>query len=141
MWRFYSPKVLSRKLSCSKSCRYVLPEEQFMICYSWTAICRGAVIHGMSVEKMDSRFVVEVQSRICRASYGVICQEKWDETKHLPQDKFWDEDQQSWKAARQIKWFLKEVIIFPVNIDFQYNTDRFSGSRRDGQSQVSPQLY
>lgn len=63
----------------------------------------------MTLEKMDSQFSVEVRSRICRASYGIICQEKWDENKHLPEDKFWDDDQQGFKARNQMKWLVKEV--------------------------------
>lgn len=36
--------------------------------HSWTAICRGAVIHGMTVEKVDSPLSVEVRSRVARKS-------------------------------------------------------------------------
>lgn len=63
----------------------------------------------MTVEKMDSRFAVEVRSRIARASYGIVCQEKWDDKKHLPEDKIWDEDQQSWKSKNIVKWLVREV--------------------------------
>lgn len=80
-----------------------------LISYSWTAICRGAVIHGMTVEKMDSKFAVGVRSRIARASYGIICQEKWDETEHSEEDKFWDEDQQIWTSRTQMKWLITEA--------------------------------
>lgn len=67
------------------------------------------MIHGLTVEKMNPYFTVEVQSRISRASYGVICQEKFDASKHLEEDKIWDEDQQDWKAKNQMKWLIQEV--------------------------------
>lgn len=78
---------------------------------SWTAICRGAVIHGLTVEKVPSHFSVEVASRISRASYGVMCMEKWDEQKHQghPEDRIFDNQHRMWKANNQMKWLIREV--------------------------------
>ncbi|KAI3391752.1 hypothetical protein diail_6846 [Diaporthe ilicicola] len=73
----------------------------------WSAICRGAVIHGLTHEKSDSNLTVQVRSRIARASYGIICQEIFDPGKHLEEDRIWDEDQQSDKAGNQFKALIK----------------------------------
>ncbi|ROW09511.1 hypothetical protein VMCG_02170 [Cytospora schulzeri] len=48
----------------------------------WSAISRGAVIHGLTQQKVDSPFISKVRSRIARASYGVVCQVEWDEEKY-----------------------------------------------------------
>lgn len=58
---------------------------------------------------MNSQFSVGVRSRISRASYGVVCQEDFDDSKHLAEDKFWDDEQQSWKAKNQMKWLVRKV--------------------------------
>lgn len=107
---------------------------------SWTAICRGAVIHGMTVEKMESRFAVEVRSRIARASYGILCQEKWDDEKHLPEDKIWDEDQQSWKSKNIVKWLVREVIPSSESITSKHRANPHPGPRRDGGPEVPAQF-
>ncbi|KAF3767181.1 hypothetical protein M406DRAFT_39804 [Cryphonectria parasitica EP155] len=69
----------------------------------WTAIARGAVIHGMTAEKIDPQFTVQIRSRISRASYGIVCQEDWDEEEHRPEDKIWDDEQQKYRATMQMK--------------------------------------
>ncbi|KAJ4418730.1 hypothetical protein N0V82_005403 [Gnomoniopsis sp. IMI 355080] len=74
----------------------------------WSAICRGAVIHGMTVEKVDSPLSVEIRSRVARASYGIVCREAWDPTKHSIEDKIFDPQQQLWKATNQMKWLINE---------------------------------
>lgn len=66
------------------------------------------MIHGLTLEKSDPRFTVEVVSRISRASYGVTCQEKFDPTKNLNKDKVFDEEQQDTKATNQMKWLIEE---------------------------------
>lgn len=59
---------------------------------------------------MGCRLAVSVRSRISRASYGILCQEKWDEKKHRKEDKSWDEDELVWKAKNQMKWLVEKVI-------------------------------
>lgn len=84
----------------------------------------------MAKEKVDSRFGVEVQSRIARksppgtdditkrssltfsnvgASYGIVCHEVWDKNMHLPEDKHFDEQEQLWKSTNRMKWLVREV--------------------------------
>ncbi|KAK3390828.1 hypothetical protein B0H63DRAFT_539285 [Podospora didyma] len=73
----------------------------------WTPICRGAVIQACA-KRGISKFDVEVQSMVSRASYGVTMRETWDATKHEEKDKVWCEDEQVWNAVNQMQWFLKE---------------------------------
>lgn len=63
----------------------------------------------MTVEKVPSDFAVQVASRIARASYGVMCLEKWDDEKHIEEDKIFDEQQRMLKATNQMKWLIREV--------------------------------
>lgn len=83
---------------------------------SWTAISRGAVIHGMNLENVDSPLSIKVASRSSRASYGVVCWEHWDDKKHVhdPQNisgdkSFIDEKDDVHKAKDQMKWLIKKV--------------------------------
>ncbi|KAJ4396182.1 hypothetical protein N0V93_000401 [Gnomoniopsis smithogilvyi] len=87
----------------------------------WTAICRGAVIHGMTVEKIDSSLGVKVRSRVARASYGIVCQETWDSAIHLEDDKVFDEQQQLWKARNQMKWLVNEGDDLATDKKFRYD--------------------
>lgn len=135
-----------------------------LIFNSWTAICRGAVIHGMTVEKVDSPLVVDVQSRIARkspvphtciffhslpqspthqragASYGIICQEKWDKNVHLDEDKFFDPQQRCWKATNQMKWLMKEVRSTTASVTTGNDELTRSGRRPDDGQKVPSQL-
>ncbi|KAK4110219.1 actin-like ATPase domain-containing protein [Canariomyces notabilis] len=72
----------------------------------WTAICRGAVIHAASLRGI-STFSVKVESRIARASYGLVQWVSWNPAVHNPVDKVWDEDEQAWKAKDQMGWLIK----------------------------------
>ncbi|KAL2213743.1 actin-like ATPase domain-containing protein [Sarocladium strictum] len=73
----------------------------------WTAICRGAVIHGLAAENLSTELAIKVEARIARMSCGVAFQTTWKEGKFRPEDKVWCEDWYAWRASRQVNWFLK----------------------------------
>lgn len=70
---------------------------------SWTAICRGAVLKGMSDET--------VVNHIAKYHYGIHFQEKYDVRKHEEQDKVWDMVECEWKAYHQMRWYISRVSI------------------------------
>lgn len=112
MLKSSKPAVLSRKLTHPVSfflTKLLISYFLFFSLSSWTAICKGAVVHGLVSEKLAPHIAVEVRSRISRASYGIICQEDFDETKHLEEDKIWDSSQQCSKAVNQMKWLIRRV--------------------------------
>lgn len=83
---------------------------------SWTAICRGAVIHATTQQNLNSIFKVDVQHRIARASYGILVWVKpWDRLEHLIEDKRWDDMEQCFRAGNQMSWLLKEVRVQSFN--------------------------
>jgi hypothetical protein len=93
---------------------------------SRTAICRGAVtkgfIDGLSAggtSRPNSLAVnidapIKVTSTVSRFSLGMIYKCPFDEDEHLQEDKEWDSDEEEWKAAKQMKWFLKKVCDIPA---------------------------
>ncbi|GJC80448.1 hypothetical protein ColLi_03286 [Colletotrichum liriopes] len=78
--------------------------------HSWTAICRGAVIQGLSQQNLSSGLSVSVRSRIARASYGTTYTADFVKKKHSASSKTWREDEQKWVANNQMDWFLEQVI-------------------------------
>ncbi|KAM0564412.1 hypothetical protein ACHAPJ_000625 [Fusarium lateritium] len=74
----------------------------------WTAICRGAVVHGVTRYNLSPSLGVRVDTRVARRSYGVQFQCKFDPIKHLRRHKVWSEKEQEWKASDQMAWFLRE---------------------------------
>ncbi|ROW13226.1 hypothetical protein VPNG_04861 [Cytospora leucostoma] len=73
----------------------------------WSAISRGAVLHGLAKLKIDTPLVAPIRARIARASYGVVCQEKWNDEKHDQDDHILDDDTGEYKAVRQMKWVVR----------------------------------
>ncbi|KAL4730385.1 hypothetical protein ACLX1H_002419 [Fusarium chlamydosporum] len=72
----------------------------------WTAICRGAVVHGTAIFNPSS---IKVDTRIARSSYGTAFIEKFDrKKKHRLADKVWLEEENDYFADNQMKWFLRE---------------------------------
>lgn len=76
---------------------------------SWTAICRGAVIHGLMAEALANELSVKVEARVARMSCGIVTQCSWKEGRYLSTDKVWSSDWHEWKANNQMSWFLKCV--------------------------------
>ncbi|RTE70985.1 hypothetical protein BHE90_014613 [Fusarium euwallaceae] len=74
----------------------------------WTAICRGAVVHGLSRHNLCPQLGIRVEARIARMSYGICYTQPFDSSRHQQGDKFWSEKRYEYMAAHQMKWFLKE---------------------------------
>jgi hypothetical protein len=55
---------------------------------AWSAICRGAVLKGMSDET--------VVNHISKYAYGISCRRAWIEGEHLQEDKQWDVNECTW---------------------------------------------
>ncbi|KAH7329328.1 hypothetical protein B0I35DRAFT_473943 [Stachybotrys elegans] len=74
----------------------------------WTAICRGAVMHGQRLEKLNEGLSITVDSRIARASIGTLTNIlPWDPELHRTADKSWCHIQQDFLAVDQTQWFLE----------------------------------
>lgn len=91
-----------------------------LISHSLSAIFRGAVIHGMTKKKLGGPFEVSVKSRIARQSYGVVCQEPWDEEQHNPEDKWFDSILLKDVSVRVMKWHVVSVSITKTSIGIVY---------------------
>lgn len=52
-----------------------------------------------------------VASTVSRASYGVRFWTNFDASIHLEKDKIWDIHKGIWRAANQMRWYLKRVRI------------------------------
>lgn len=76
---------------------------------SWSSICRGAVIHGMTKKKLGSQLRVEVASRIARESYGVAGEEPYDAKVHPPENKWFDLILRKDVCIRLMKWHVQKV--------------------------------
>ncbi|EFQ35937.1 uncharacterized protein GLRG_11045 [Colletotrichum graminicola M1.001] len=74
----------------------------------WTAICRGAVVQGLTQQNLSPGLSISVKSRIARASYGIEVRTKFDRKKHSNRFKNWSEGEQEWMAHGQMKWFLEQ---------------------------------
>ncbi|KAJ0313193.1 hypothetical protein COL516b_000122 [Colletotrichum fioriniae] len=73
----------------------------------WTAICRGATIHGLTRRNLAPGLAVEIKSRVSRMSYGTCCSMDYDPEEHEKKDRYWCEDELSWKVDTCMDWFLQ----------------------------------
>lgn len=90
---------------------------------SRTAICKGAVYRGF-LENSDAEGADETQpeldapirvtSTIARASYGLKCQEVFQEGIHRKEDMYIDEHDGLNYARDQMHWYLKKVSHQPL---------------------------
>ncbi|KAK2136823.1 hypothetical protein NOF04DRAFT_1338816 [Fusarium oxysporum II5] len=62
----------------------------------WSAICRGAVVHGITNHGLSATLGVTVGARVARNSYGVMFHTGFDPQKHRLSDKYWSEEHQKW---------------------------------------------
>ncbi|KAF5542336.1 mitochondrial-type heat shock 70 [Fusarium mexicanum] len=74
----------------------------------WSAICRGAVVHGITNQGLSASLGVTVGARVARNSYGVRFNTDFDPQKHKLSDKYWSEERQKWRVRNQMQWFLRE---------------------------------
>ena len=72
-----------------------------------TAVCRGAVMHGLTVQNVKGRPNVDIVARVVRSSYGVCWNEPWKKGKHAFKDKSMSLTQGE-VAKNQMRWFLKK---------------------------------
>jgi hypothetical protein len=80
----------------------------------WSAIARGAVLHGLSISNVSENMAFTVSARVARASYGIVYEPKFDETRHTRADKKWCEIHRHYVARNQMKWFLKTVCMITM---------------------------
>ncbi|UPK91428.1 hypothetical protein LCI18_002363 [Fusarium solani-melongenae] len=77
----------------------------------WTAVVKGAAIHGLSrYTPAISR--VEVASRVARRSYGVCLLTKYDMMRHDPKEAFWSEKEQE-TVVTEMCWFIRKGESYP----------------------------
>ncbi|KPM41605.1 hypothetical protein AK830_g4982 [Neonectria ditissima] len=74
----------------------------------WTAICRGAVIRGLTEQSLSPDLQIKVGARIARMSYGVEYYCTWIEGVHQSRDKVWKEKSCEYVAQNQMEWFLSQ---------------------------------
>lgn len=114
-WRRLMPK---RGSACCKSmermCRKIANKTSSAHASRWSSICRGATLWGL--EHSELRKVTAavsnnptITSRLSRYSYGLTYSEPYDSSKHLIQDRFYDEIEGIYRAAHQMEWLLKRV--------------------------------
>ncbi|KAK2006639.1 actin-like ATPase domain-containing protein [Colletotrichum eremochloae] len=75
---------------------------------SWSAICRGAVIQGLTRRNAVAGLSMGVKSRVARVSYGTVFYEEYDQKLHLDIDRTWNEEEMKWMASNQVHWYLKQ---------------------------------
>ncbi|KAI1414508.1 actin-like ATPase domain-containing protein [Hypoxylon sp. FL1857] len=82
-----------------------------------TAISRGAVSKGfldsranMSDDDQANMNIppVIITSTISRAHFGVQFKTKFEEGKHLEEDRQWDDLEERWKAKKQMHWYVRK---------------------------------
>ncbi|CVK93290.1 hypothetical protein FPRO04_01251 [Fusarium proliferatum] len=74
----------------------------------WTAVLRGAVLHGLARTNHTSSIKVTVASRVSRHSYGTLVNIlPFDAKEHDTKDQVWDEGQREFLAVEQTRWFVE----------------------------------
>lgn len=76
---------------------------------SWVAICRGAVIHGITSLGLSECLDVKVETRIARMSYGVMISLPFNPKLHSPEDRYIDACTLEPMATKQMEWLLRKV--------------------------------
>lgn len=103
VWRFCREEAGSRKYQIPASVHFVNTTS------SWSAISRGAVLHGLTKKKFGSPLKVTVKSRIARESLGVVGEELYDEDVHPAEDKSFDHFLRQDVATKVMKWHVVTV--------------------------------
>ncbi|RBR18012.1 hypothetical protein FVER53590_07907 [Fusarium verticillioides] len=74
----------------------------------WTAVLRGAVLHGLARTNHASSIKVTVASRVSRHSYGTLVNiSPFDPKEHDAKDRVWDAGLQEFLAVEQTRWFVE----------------------------------
>ncbi|KAF4966515.1 hypothetical protein FZEAL_10639 [Fusarium zealandicum] len=76
----------------------------------WTAVTRGAVLHGLAQTKLTNSISVAVDSRISRFSYGTLVNIlPFDKDDHDSKDRVYCEEHQEFLAVEQTSWHVEIV--------------------------------
>lgn len=70
----------------------------------WTAVVRGAVIHG--IEKLDNKNLTTMKG--CPRSYGIKLSQSYTGTRHNPSDCYTDSFTKRTMASAQMIWLIKK---------------------------------
>ncbi|KAF4962299.1 hypothetical protein FSARC_9617 [Fusarium sarcochroum] len=74
----------------------------------WTAVVRGAVLHGMARSGLTESISVAVDSRVSRHSYGTLVNIlPFDPKEHDAKDRVYCEGHQEFLAVEQTQWFVE----------------------------------
>ncbi|OAA42644.1 Heat shock protein Hsp70 [Metarhizium rileyi] len=74
----------------------------------WVAICRGAVIHGITTLGLSKSLNVKVKTRVARMSYGIEISEYFDPSIHSDADWYIDSHTLRPMAEKQMRWFIRQ---------------------------------
>ncbi|KAK9438890.1 Heat shock protein Hsp70 [Metarhizium brunneum] len=74
----------------------------------WVAICRGAVIHGITSLGLSECLDVKVETRIARMSYGVMISQPFNPELHSPEDRCINACTLKPMATNQMEWLLRK---------------------------------
>ncbi|KAF4459287.1 Heat shock 70 kDa 12B [Fusarium albosuccineum] len=92
----------------------------------WTAVVRGAVLHGQMRRGMSDSVAIAVESRICRYSYGTLVDIiPFEDELHAPQDRHFCPVNNVFLAANQTRWFVHvgEAVSTYKPISYQFWQD------------------
>nr|POE49742.1 hypothetical protein CFP56_76468 [Quercus suber] len=86
----------------------------------WVAICRGAVMRGLSDTTTKTKHKSTVKARVSRKSYGTAYRTVFD--KHNELDKTWCPIRLQYLADRQMQWYLRrgEIITHTDPVSFKF---------------------
>nr|POE77908.1 hypothetical protein CFP56_09551 [Quercus suber] len=86
----------------------------------WVAICRGAVMRGLSDTTTKTKHKSTVKARVSRKSYGTAYRTVFD--KHNELDKTWCPIRLQYLADRQMQWYLRrgEIITHTEPVSFKF---------------------
>ena len=76
-------------------------QNMWLISFSWSAICRGAVLKGLGNDL--------VVNHISQYHYGFVYAPEFDAKVHQTIDRNYDQVRGVWVASHQIQWFLNRV--------------------------------
>lgn len=82
-----------------------------LITSRWSAICRGAAMHGARLHGVTNEGV-QIQSRVSRLSYGWKIARPFIPGQHHIEDKQWSREEGCYKAKDQMEWAIKRVSSF-----------------------------
>lgn len=58
---------------------------------------------------------ISIASTIARQSLGLKFMARFNESKHRREEKEWDDDEETYFAKNQMRWYLEKVLVSPEN--------------------------